>query len=186
MTLVKDSLHSVPLGRLARGARVLLVTVAHRADLGAGVTFANELRQTFSNVRAEYLDADNPGAGDGPWRLLQIADSADVTIVGSYVGQSWDAASLDAPVAISTFIQALAQRGARPILVAFGNPYLLQQVPGVSAYLVAWGGFPMSQRAAARALVGATALTGTLPISIPPYATFGAGIQLAPLHAPTS
>jgi len=184
MTLVKDSLHSIPLGRLARGTRILVVTVARRADLAAGVTFASELRQTFPNVRSEYVDADEPG--QEPWSLLQTADSADVTIVGSYVGQSWDATTVDAPAAITAFIQALAQRGARPILVSFGNPYLLQQVPGVSAYLIAWGGFPMSQRAAARALVGVAAITGTLPVSIPPYATFGAGIQLLPLHPPTS
>ncbi len=165
MTLVKDSLHALPLGRLAHGARVLVVTIARRADLGAGVVFANELRLTFPSLRTEYIDADDPGAA--PWRILQTADSADVVVVGSYVGQSWDATTVGAPAAITTFIQSLTQRGARPILVAFGNPYLLQQVPAVPAYLVAWAGFPVSQRAAARALLGTAPITGTLPISIP-------------------
>ena len=37
--------------------------------------------------------------------------------------------------------------------MSFGNPYLLAEVPGVSAYLIGWGGFAVSQQAAARALL---------------------------------
>jgi hypothetical protein len=59
--------------------------------------------------------------------------------------------------------------------VAFGNPYLLQQVPAVSTYLVGWGGFPVSQAAAARALVGVSPIGGRLPISIPPLLRIGTG-----------
>jgi beta-N-acetylhexosaminidase len=176
ITVVKDSLHALPLGRLTRAARVLSITIAHRPDLGAGVAFGATLRQTFPNLRTEFIDADNPG--DVPWRLMSEADSADVTIVGSYVGQFWafTTVAVDAPVV--TFIQQLVQRGRRPIVVAFGNPYLQQQVPSVPAYVIAWGGFPVSQQAAARAILGAIPVTGTLPISIPPYATFGAGIAI--------
>ncbi len=176
ITVVKDSLHALPLGRLTRAARVLSITIAHRADLGAGVTFAATLRQTFPNLRTEFIDADSPG--DVPYRLLSEADSADVTIVGSYVGQFWAITTVAVNAPVVTFIQQLAQRGARPVVVAFGNPYLLQQVPSVPAYVVAWGGFPVSQQAAARAILGAIPVTGTLPISIPPYAALGAGIAI--------
>jgi len=112
-------------------------------------------------------------------RLIAAADSADVTIVSSYVGQSWDAVTASAPQAFTNFVQTLAQRGRKPIVVAFGNPYLLQQLPWVGTYLVAWGGFPVSQTAAARALLGTSAISGHLPISIPPYASRGAGEERA-------
>jgi hypothetical protein len=72
-------------------------------------------------------------------------------------------------------MRAISQRKARIVLVNFGNPYLYQQVPIVPAYIVAWGGFPVSQRAAAEALLGVNAITGRLPISIPPFLPFGAG-----------
>src|SRR6476619_7868277 len=100
-------------------------------------------------------------------RLLASADSADITIVRSYVGQNWDAVSASAPQAFANFVQTLVQRGRKPIVVAFGNPYLLQQLPSLGTYLVAWGGFPVSPTAAARALSGAASITGRLPISIP-------------------
>jgi beta-N-acetylhexosaminidase len=176
ITVVKDSLRALPLGRLTHAARVLSVTIAHRADLGAGLAFAATLRQTFPNTRTEFVDADD--TRDDPWRLLREADSADVTIVSSYVGQFWDVTTVSASAPVVSFVQQLAQRGTRPIVVAFGNPYFLQQVPSVSAYVVAWGGFPVSQQAAARALVGVVPITGLLPISIPPYAPIGAGIAI--------
>ena len=69
----------------------------------------------------------------------------------------------------------MSRRRGRTILVNFGNPYLYQQVPEVSTHMVAWGGFPISQRAAAQALMGINAITGRLPITIPPSLPFGAG-----------
>jgi beta-N-acetylhexosaminidase len=75
------------------------------------------------------------------------------------------------------FVNGLARRRARPILVSFGNPYLLEQVRAVPAYLVGWGGFPVSQQAAARALLGSAPIAGRLPIAIPPVAPLGAGLR---------
>jgi beta-N-acetylhexosaminidase len=67
------------------------------------------------------------------------------------------------------------QKLRRPIIVALGNPYFLQQIPWAQNYVVGWGGFPVSQQAAARVILGQAPATGKLPISIPPYAPYGAG-----------
>jgi beta-N-acetylhexosaminidase len=173
ITLVRDSLRQVPIA--AGAAKVLSITLARRADLGAGNAFNAELRTGLPNLRTEFMATE-----DAPLnfpRLIAAADSADVTIVGSYVGQNWDAVSASAPQAFANFVQTLVQRGRKPIVVAFGNPYLLQQLPSIGSYLVAWGGFPVSQTAAARALLGSSAISGHLPISIPPYAGRGTGIE---------
>ena len=175
ITLVKDSLRQVPLG--VPTARVLSITVARRADLPAGNAFNAELRTGLPSLRTEFVSTEDATLNYP--RLIAAADSSDVTIVSSYVGQSWDALTASAPQAFTDFVQTLVQRGRRPIVVAFGNPYLLQQLPWVSAYLVAWGGFPVSQTAAARALLGSSAISGHLPISIPPYASRGRGEERA-------
>jgi len=164
ITLVRDSLGQVPIATPG-SLRVLSISVGRRADLSAGVAFNGELRGAIRNLRAEFLAAEDPAADYG--RLERAADSADVTIVSSYVGQNWDAVSASAPQAFASFVQRLVTKGKRPIVVSFGNPYLLQQIPFVSAYVVAWGGFPLSQAAAARALLGVQPITGKLPISIP-------------------
>jgi beta-N-acetylhexosaminidase len=177
ITLVRDSLRQVP---IATGStKVLSITLARRADLGAGNAFNAELRTGLPNLRTEFMATE-----DAPLnfpRLIAAADSADVTIVGSYVGQNWDAVSASAPQAFANFVQTLVQRGRKPIVVAFGNPYLLQQLPSIGAYLVAWGGFPVSQTAAAQALLGSSPISGHLPITIPPYAIRGTGIERSPV-----
>jgi beta-N-acetylhexosaminidase len=177
ITLAKDSLRQVPIAADTT-LRVLSVTVARRSDLPAGNAFNAELRAGgLPKLRTEFV-ATEDAALNYP-RLIAAADSADVTIVSSYVGQSWDAVSASAPQDFTNFVQTLVQRGRKPIVVAFGNPYLLQQLPFVSAYLVAWGGFPVSQTAAARALLGTSAISGHLPITIPPHAGRGTGEERA-------
>ncbi|HEX6574556.1 MAG TPA: glycoside hydrolase family 3 N-terminal domain-containing protein [Gemmatimonadaceae bacterium] len=177
ITLVRDSSRVVPLAN-ASNARVLSISVGRRTDLAAGVAFNGELRTKIKNLRTEFLAAEDPAADYG--RLERAADSADVVIVSSYVGQNWDAVSASAPQAFASFVQRLTAKGRRPIVVSFGNPYLLQQIPFVPTYVVAWGGFPPSQTAAARALLGTQPITGRLPISIPlsgSIVTRGTGIM---------
>ena len=77
-------------------------------------------------------------------------------LVSSYVAHSSTVTTIDAPRSFVDFIEELQKRKEHPIVVAFGNPYFLQQIPDATAYVVAWGGFPVSQSAAARALLGAT------------------------------
>jgi beta-N-acetylhexosaminidase len=174
ITVVRDSDHLVPFNHLTKGARVLSITIARRSDLGAGVAFNASLKQQFPMLRTEYVDPD--AANDTPWLLLATADSADVTIVSSYLAQAWDVQSITAPNSIVGFIKQLVDHHRRPIIMAFGNPYLLSQLPAVGTYVVAWGGFPVSQQAAARVLLGTVQATGKLPITIPGYASFGSGL----------
>lgn len=165
ITLVRDSAHQLPLSHLNKGARILAVTYAHRADLGAGLTFDTELRKSFPALRSEYVDADLERPDF--FRLLAIADSADVILVSSYVAHSSTVTTLNVSRSFVDFVEELRRRNEHPIVLAFGNPYLLQQIPDASAYVVAWGGFPVSQGAAARAVAGTVPMTGRLPITIP-------------------
>lgn len=176
MTLVKDSLSQVPLQRPASGSPgILSITLARRTDLGAGSTFNAELRRAVGSLREENVNVDDPGANYD--RLLHAADSAQTVVVSSYIAGSSTASTANASDALTTLIHGLARRNPRTVVVAFGNPYFLQQIPEVSAYLVAWGGFPVSQRAAALALAGANPITGRLSVSIPPLYKFGAGLD---------
>ena len=176
ITLAKDSLNLVPLARSSGSApRVLSITIAARTDLPAGATFNAELRRGFPSLRTESIISDDPAPNFS--RLLAIADSVDVAVVSSYLATGTSVANASAPEALAQFMRDLARRHSKTVLVAFGNPYLLQQVPSAPTYVVAWGGFPVSQTAAARALLGLAPITGRLPISIPPLLSFGAGVD---------
>lgn len=172
ITLAKDSLRVVPLTALAGRPSVLSITIAPRADLGAGSAFDAELRRG-SNVRSMWVDAADPAAALA--RASALADSVDYVLLGSYLGQGTVVANTDVAQPLVELARALVARNPRTIVVAFGNPYLYQQVPFAPAYLLAWSGFGPSQRAAARAVLGLSDITGRLPISIPPAMRLGDG-----------
>jgi beta-N-acetylhexosaminidase len=185
ITLAKDSLNLVPLGRpgTPRPPRLLSITVATRTDLPAGATFNAELRRLAPTLKTELVNPEDPSPNFS--RLLALADSSDVAIVSSYLTTGSTVSTPSAPEPIAQFMRDLIQRHPRTVVVAFGNPYLLQQVPAASSYLVGWGGFPISQSAAGRALIGEAPISGRLPISIPPLLRFGTGLDRAAQPPPT-
>jgi beta-N-acetylhexosaminidase len=174
ITLAKDSMTLVPFAKTPV-PRVLSITIANRTDLGAGTTFNTELRRGVSSLRTEYVDPAGPDLSIE--RLAALADSADVTVVSSYLSQGSTVASTAAPADILGLFHALSANGRKVVVVAFGNPYLLMEIPETPAYMLAWGPFPVSQRAAALALIGEEPISGLMPISIPPLVRFGAGEQ---------
>jgi len=72
-----------------------------------------------------------------------------------------------------------AGRERPTLLVSFGTPYLLSQVPRVPGYLIAWTANPLTEEAVAAALTGG-AISGRLPIELPPGYPIGWGLQKAP------
>jgi beta-N-acetylhexosaminidase len=174
ITLVRDSMRLVPFTS-SPGPRVLSITVANRMDLPAGVTFDAELRRVARSVRSERVEAGNPDVSIP--RLLSLMDSADVTIISSYLGTGTTVASTGAPSTIVDLVRQASRKSARVAVVAFGNPYFLREIPEAPTYMIGWGGFPVSQRAAALAITGQRAIVGKLPISIPPLARFGEGLE---------
>ena len=203
ITLVKDSLDLVPAGRLPRTARIVSITIAPRTDLGAGVTFNAEIARLFPSLRSLTLSTEQvfdataavaaPGGAGQPRayvaspqpRLVsalvenaqRAALGADLVVVSSYFGASSSTSRLAAPEGMADLLTGLQQGGARVVLATFSNPYIASELPATSSYLIAWGGSPVTQRAAARALLGLAPISGQLPITIPSVAPYGAGLR---------
>jgi beta-N-acetylhexosaminidase len=199
ITLVKDSGGLVPLSQRVPTSRVVSISIASRTELGAGIAFNAELKSMFPgllalNLTPEVVFDATAGAAAGnasgyrasptPALLpasienaLNIANGADVAIVSSYLGASTSTASMDATVGLPALITSLEKAGTKVVLVSFANPYLAMGLPATDAHLIAWSSSTLSQRAAARALLGRAPITGRLPITIPGVAAYGAGLQ---------
>jgi beta-N-acetylhexosaminidase len=199
ITLVRDSLSLLPLGRMPKASRVVSLTIAPRAELSAGATFNAELQRYFVQLRTQILTPEivfdaTAGAASGgtgayvaspvPRLLPAIVDNAlrasedaDLVIVSSYFGASSSTATMSATGGLPELIAGLQKAGRRVVLVSFANPYLAQDLPATAVFLEAWSASPLSQRAAARALLGQAPITGQLPISIPSVAPYGTGLR---------
>ena len=179
ITLVRDAGTTVPV-RAAASTRVLSLTIGGRNNLAAGRDFDAELRRALPRTQSQFVAWGDPAIDYR--RIVAAADSADVVIVGVYQLAGYDVQrTTGAPSALVELIRGLSASRAQVIVVAFDSPYLLMQIPDVRTYMIAWGGFAASQRAAARAIVGAAPVTGRLPITIPGLARFGDGLQRAAL-----
>ena len=179
ITLARDSASIVPLSRNAR--RVLSITYADGGDLVAGRVFNQELRSAGVRVTTEGVDSRTTQAELD--QLRAAADSADVVIASAYVFPRESRGSIGTSGGFPAFIEQLSAAHKNLIAISFGSPYLVSAFPSVPSYLLAWGGAPVSQRAAARALLGRAAISGRLPISIPPWFKVGDGIDRAPSSA---
>ncbi len=81
-------------------------------------------------------------------------------------------------IAIPEALAELIERSSRErptVVVSFGSPYLLRQVPSTQGLMLAWTQQPLAEQAAARALSGAP-ISGRLPIDLPPGYRIGDGL----------
>ncbi len=207
ITLVRDSLDIVPLGRMPRTSRVVSFTIAPRADLSAGTAFNSELLRVFPQLRSQVMTPETifdatagaAAGGTGTYvaspvprllpatidNALRAASNAEVVIVSSYFGASSSTATMAATGGLPELIDGLHKAGRTVVLVSFANPYLAQGLPATAVFLEAWSGSPLSQRAAARGLLGLARIAGQLPITIPAVAPYGAGLRREALPAVT-
>ncbi len=179
LTLARDDGHLVPLDPVMK--KVLSICYADANDLTAGRVFDQDLRSGGFAVTSIRVDNRTTLAEYDALRTL--ADSADMVIASAYVSPREASGKIGAEGGLPALIEALSAARKRVIAVSFGTPYLLSAFPSVPAYLLAWGGAPVSQRAGAAALMGRIPITGRLPISLPPWLTFGAGIDRAAVKA---
>jgi beta-N-acetylhexosaminidase len=77
-------------------------------------------------------------------------------------------------------MEELVGRGRPLALIALGSPYLLRNFPNVTAYMATFSSVPVSEVAAAKAILGEIPIRGRLPVTIPGQAAYGDGIQLQP------
>ena len=176
LTLVRDGRGVIPISPMAA---VLSVTYARPDDLLAGRTF----NTTLTTTSAVRLSTARVGP-DTPWAvydsLLHHARAVDAVVVGAYVSPRSGAGSVGVPAAFRAFVEGLSRlEGTGSVVVSFGNPYLLSAFPRAGAYMAAWGGWEVSQRAAARAVTGRASISGRLPVSIPPLHRIGDGLDRA-------
>lgn len=189
ITLLRDSLSLVP---AARTGTTLIVTYAPDAELTAGSWFTAEARTFAPRGRTVRL---SPRAGAMALDSL-VAESAaaERVIVYTYTRTLEGEGRLAIPAPVASAISRMAA-GGRLIVVAGGNPYQLRQMPGVSTYLVTYGRGEALERAAARAVFGASDIGGRVPVTLPGFFARGDGLTrragatpstLAPRPAPAA
>lgn len=182
LVLVKDTLGLVPLPAASR-RRVLVLAYGDENSGNVGGIFLQAVRSAFDTVRTMRLwPASGPASLDSA--RTAAAGASTIIFLAASRPTAWHPDAVDIPDAVAGLVEQLAVGNAPVVAVSLGSPYVLRQIPNVSAYVAAWSDTDQIEFAVARALLGLAPITGTLPVSIPPAYPLGAGLMRPAAAAP--
>jgi len=175
LTLVRAANGALPLPTAEpRPLRIAAVVYDEGRGSTAGDVLADELRQRGALVEVARLSrrSDRSDA-----RAVEaVTAGADVLLFLSFSNAAPWRGQLGLPAPVAEVAERLARRGA--LVLNFGNPYLLADIPSAETYLLAWSDGESEERATARALVGEAPVTGVLPIPLGGSYRMGSGLTL--------
>ncbi|MEP6591501.1 MAG: glycoside hydrolase family 3 N-terminal domain-containing protein [Gemmatimonadota bacterium] len=171
LVLLKDSLGTVDSLR-RRARKVAVITVAD-GNTPLGTVLAAEMRKAGHTVTTTTIPTD-PAPKDLEGARAAIA-SANITVLATAVRWGSYRGTVGLNPTTAALLTDLARRQPT-LLVSFGSPYIIRQVPSAGSYLIAWNNSPMMETAVGRALGGFAAITGTAPTPIPPTFPIHSGL----------
>ena len=177
--LVNGGLLPVAPQRLARAANISIQKT--ETDLSPPI-LAARLSAAFPGMRSFTL---RPGQ-DATARdeAMKAAVTADLVILSLFVQRNRLGEATPLRETDRAFIRdVIAARPGAVVAMAYGNPHLLREMPGVAAFLVGYGerGWFGNQEAYfdsfVRALTGALGPSGRLPVRVSAQYPIGAGLR---------
>jgi len=165
VTLVRNDRSLVP---LTQPNQACLTVVVERRLSQYGQRMANEFRHRGA-LKVTFVDPTTPLAA----LTDDVGDVSGCSAMVIAVFLTGGTLGGDLPA----LIDKLTERPA--VLVAMGSPYVLGKFQKAGAFLTTFSPTPPSEVAAVKALFGEIAISGHLPVTIPGFAQYGDGIQLA-------
>ena len=175
--------------------RLVLVILADDLRTDPGRMLERQTLARVPDARVIYVDARS-AAGLRP-AVVEAVEAAEQVIAAVDVvptaGKAVRAAGggLTNTVAMdeatgSILATILDHAAERTVVLAIGNPYVVQDFPAIQNYLCAFSNATVSETAAVKAIFGEIAIRGHLPVTIPGIASRGEGIErpALPISAP--
>jgi beta-N-acetylhexosaminidase len=170
-TLVKDDKHLFPMP--PEGGSCLVIM--SEGDFSTrGQTLTRELKAIAPTVYVTHSSMPD---------TLLSAFAADIVhckqvYVATFITVGANRGNVALQGGLGGFLKTVLSGPAPVALISFGSPYLLRDFADVAAYAATFSVASTSELAAARALLGEIPITGRLPVSIPPIAKLGDGLDV--------
>ena len=175
ITVVRDKQNLIPINAL-KDPRIFSLVLSPHLDNSPGSEFQAEMRRRFFDVRTAW--ANQRISNELLSSIYRSASASDLIVLSTSVRLTSGPADRAVPRNQRQIIDRLIAMRKPLIWVAFGNPYVLSIAPKVGTYICAFSYSDESQIAAAKALAGAIAITGRMPVSIPSHSKIGDGMQI--------
>lgn len=174
LTLVKDDAHLFPMPS-AEGSCLVIMSETNFSQRGE--LLAQRLQRAAPGVRVITTNADM--AASVLNAVAQDTLQCKRIYAAAFIVVAANRGSVSLQGGLSEFLTALMHGPVPLALISMGNPYLLADFPAVPSYLAAFSTTSTSEVAVAEAILGASAIHGRLPVSIPGIAKLGSGLDVA-------
>ena len=164
-----------------------LVAVIFSDDLrtDSGHMLETKILARVPDARIIYVDARSAAGMKTP--VLDAVNAAEHVIAAVYViptagkavaGFGGPKNSVAMDDATGALLKAILEKAApRTVVLAMGNPYVVQSFPEIENYLCAFSNMSVSETAAVKAVFGEIPIHGRLPVTIPAVAARGEGLE---------
>lgn len=155
--------------------KITVISMAEDQSGSTGSGFARAIRDYHPDVTFHVHDRRTNNADED--RFINSVRQSDLVIIGSHITVR-PGSTLQLTNRQSGFIRRLANANTPVVLVAFGNPYIINDLPDADVHLAAWSSVNNHTSATAAALFGAAEISGRMPISIPGLYKIGDGLTI--------
>jgi len=177
ITLLRNDSRLLPLSDRAPSS-ILHLTITDEDDRAVMMPLTNELKSRNITVYQAIIDQRTRDSEVDEILKNAGIDKASLVLVSLAVRARSGKGALGLNEAAKTALAKIKTSGRPIVAFTFGSPYLLKAFDGLGTYLAAYSAFPVSQKAAARALLGEIAISGKLPVTIPELFPRGHGLRV--------
>jgi beta-N-acetylhexosaminidase len=165
--------------------RVVAIIFSDDLRTDSGRMLERQILSRVPDAHVIYLDARS--AAGMAAAVMQAVDGAENVIAAVYVvpvaGKAIRSAggTLTNSVAMDestgNLLNSILDRAAdRTVVLAMGNPYVIQNFPSIQNYVCSFSNVTVSETAAVKAIFGEIPIGGHLPVTIPGIAQRGEGL----------
>ncbi len=178
ITLLKNERQILPLNLPSPNLRVLNISLQTSENCNTGKNFFAELSKVYSNTLHLQL---LPKSNELNFKFaLRAAEKSAAVVVSCYADtRAWEGKfglDKDQTKFLQTLVKVCNERHIPLILISFGTPYIVLDVPDVPVYLCAYCPAKVSESAAVKVITGQLVPKGQLPVTIPNLFPFGSGL----------
>jgi len=176
LTLVKDDQDTLPLA-VRDDEDILLVNIVDAANPeyteNPGLAFRTEFEKR--HPRTFFASVTPVTTGTEAELIRQLARRYKTVVVSCSIRIASYKGYVGLNEVQQSLLRALAQRNGGFVFALFGSPYLLNYLPELPSYALAYESYPEAEAAMVRAIFGESKFQGKLPVTV---GNFPAGFSL--------
>lgn len=173
ITAVKDKQQLLPVNPLSN-TRIFSLVLTSDYESSPGAIFQADMRKRFPSIVTRWANARV--SKDQLASIERAIKQSDLIVCSTWAPLTTGRGAESIPKIHRTIYSKLSGSHKPLIWVAFGNPYILREIPKTGTYICTFSDSDVSQIATAKALSGAINISGKMPVSIPGFSKVGDGL----------